>query len=102
SAERFLLPDAFADIRSREDRPVLAEVHNRALYVRTETVGVMLVAGQCGGRQHRLDRDRFNWFPRSSASAASSRTATRARLWAAAISHAPVSTVEPTPESSGR
>src|SRR5881628_271888 len=41
SARRLLLPDALTDIRAREDRPVLAEVHDRAPRVRTKAVGVV-------------------------------------------------------------
>jgi len=57
---RLLLPDALADVCCREDRAVLAEVHNGTLRVRAEAVGMMLVAGQRGHGQHGFDGDRFN------------------------------------------
>jgi hypothetical protein len=46
SARRFLLPDALADIRGREKRALLAELHDSASLVRTEAVSAVLVSSQ--------------------------------------------------------
>lgn len=64
---RLLLPDALADVRSREDGAVLAELHDRALRVRAEEPGMVLVARQRGPGQHGLDGD---WINRSSGGSA--------------------------------
>src|SRR5262249_8079398 len=75
SAWRLFLPHPLTDVRSRENRPVLAEVHDAAPLVRTEAVGVVLIAGQRSRRQHGLDRNRLDRPSRSPAFAASGRRA---------------------------
>src|SRR5262249_4132195 len=85
--DRLLLPDGRRDIGGCETRPVLAEVHNRASFVRTEAVRVVLIASQRGRRQHGLDRVRFDWSTGGPAFAAHGRRTCRGRFWTTAISH---------------
>src|SRR5262249_36642639 len=63
------------------------EVHNRASFVRTEAVRVVLIASQRGRRQHGLDRVRFDWSTGGPPFAAHGRRACRGRVWKTAISH---------------